>query len=228
MYFECDEEDLKPDCSSGHWILQSYWDPSYILQTNILDFPMGTHEWESKEDFALCNRFSGYHKQLTFSQCYPDKFTCGSGHCIDLADRCNSIPDCEDKSDENKCIHLKIDENYAKATLPVSESLDPCMVFINVTIFALPILSTKELRFTADFYLNLRWYDLRLTLLDLNLKNRMSEKDLDSIWMPKILFSNSLGPLKTVGSTVGRIIRENDPMDEDITQSIEGRYYFQK
>ena len=100
------------------------------------------------------------------------------------------------------------------------------MVFINVTIFALPILSTKELRFTADFYLNLRWYDLRLTLLDLNLKNRMSEKDLDSIWMPKILFSNSLGPLKTVGSTVGRIIRENDPMDEDITQSIEGRYYF--
>ena len=61
MYFECDEEDLKPDCSSGHWILQSYWDPSYILQTNILDFPMGTHEWESKEDFALCNKFSGYH-----------------------------------------------------------------------------------------------------------------------------------------------------------------------
>ena len=49
MYFECDEEDLKPDCSSGHWILQSYWDPSYILQTNILDFPMGTHEWESKD-----------------------------------------------------------------------------------------------------------------------------------------------------------------------------------
>ena len=70
---------------------------------------------------------------------------------------------------------LKIDENYDKATLPDSENRDPCIVFINVTIFALPILSTKELRFTADFYLNLRWYDLRLTLLDLNLKNRMSE-----------------------------------------------------
>ena len=59
-------------------------------------------------------------------------------------------------------------------------------------------------------------------------KTSSEDEDLDSIWMPKILFSNSLGPLKTVGSTVGRIIRENDPMDEDITQSIEGRYYFQK
>ena len=202
--------------------MQSLWDPAYILETKNIDFPIGSNEWISKEDFALCNELSSYSKSLTLSQCYPDKFTCRSGHCIDLADRCNSIPDCQDKTDEKNCIFLQTDEDYAKEILPVNENLDPCIVFINITISAFPIISTKDVRFTADFYMNLRWYDARFRFLDLNLKNRMSEKDLESIWMPKILFSNSLGPLKTVGSTVGRIIRENDPLDEDITQSLEG------
>ena len=36
------------------------------------------------------------------------------------------------------------------------------MVYLNVSVLAIPSIDTVALRFTADFYLNLRWYDLRI------------------------------------------------------------------
>ncbi len=41
---------------------------------------------------------------------------------------------------------------------------DAVVVYLNVSILALPYIDTAQLRFTADFYLNLRWYDLRVNL----------------------------------------------------------------
>ncbi len=38
------------------------------------------------------------------------------------------------------------------------------VVYLNVSILALPYIDTAQLKFTADFYLNLRWYDLRVNL----------------------------------------------------------------
>ena len=74
-----------------------------------------------------------------------------------------------------------------------------------------------------DFYLNLRWYDPRLKFLNLHSKNRISEKDLETIWVPKLAFRNSLGPLATVRSTSGFIIRESNPLEGDHTHAPEGK-----
>ena len=223
MYFECYEEDKNSDCGSGKWVLKSLWNPKFVLELNNINFPIGSHDWTSKENYALCNQFKGYSKRLTFSQCFPDKFTCTSGHCIDLKNRCNTKYDCKDKSDEEDCVFLKAEKGYAKEVLPVHGTQDPSLVFINVSIIAFPSISTKDVKFTVDFYLNLRWYDPRFKFLNLHSKNRISEKDLEEIWMPKLAFRNSLGPLTTVGSTSGFIIRESDPLEGDHTHAPEGK-----
>ena len=84
-----------------------------------------------------------------------------------------------------------------------------------------------KLSFTSDFFLNLRWYDLRVSLQDLNVVttlNILSTADKAEIWTPKLAFTNALGPFETeVDSlTSGVLIREGQPLEEDITLETEG------
>ena len=224
IYFKCKE---KYECETGTWILQSLFEPKMKLEFTNGDFPVGTNEWIIMENYALCNKDKGYIKELTLTQCYPDKFTCGSGHCIPLENKCDVKYQCEDQTDEHYCSQIQTGKHYAKNILPVS--LEPCIVYINVSILTFPSISTKDVKFTADFNLNLRWHDLRLYIWDLDhnfILNRLSKDDEEAIWMPKISFINSLGPVTSVGSLTGVSIRENNPLKEDISRATEGKVQF--
>ena len=35
--------------------------------------------------------------------CGPGQWQCADGQCISVAGRCDSIPDCDDESDEKEC-----------------------------------------------------------------------------------------------------------------------------
>ena len=82
------------------------------------------------------------------------------------------------------------------------------------------------MKFTADFTLNLRWYEPRLNFYDLNnvtSLNSLSKKDLDRIWTPHIYVS-ALGGAHTQSylSTSGVVIREHNPLPEDMSLPKEG------
>ena len=191
--------------------------------------PIGSHYWEFKSDGTFCNEKSGHKAKLTFSQCYLDKFTCKSGHCIPLDYRCNFELNCKDHTDEKSCQKIQITEDYVKEMLPVSENHEPCVVYINVSINSYPEISTKNVKFTADFYLNLRWKDLRLTFYDLDhdfVRNRMSQMDLEQVWQPNLMFKNALGPQNPVGSITGTLIRETEPLQENIFIKKESMFIF--
>ena len=75
---------------------------------------------------------------------------------------------------------------------------------MNVSVLAFPFIETIALKFTADFYLNLKWYDLRIDYRDLNTihsLNTLGRADQDAIWTPKLGFTNALGPFQVIRYT---------------------------
>ena len=106
--------------------------------------PIGTHNWEVGSKAAVCDKRKEDLHELTFSICYPDKYTCNDGSCIALGDRCNTEIDCADKSDENTCDYLKYGRNYAKELIPRDRNGTPVDVFVNVSILAFPGIYTDH------------------------------------------------------------------------------------
>ena len=104
------------------------------------------------------------------------------------------------------------------------------VVYLNVSVLAFPAIDSVNLRFTSDFYLSLRWYDLRIDFRDLNnitSLNSLNEMDQDTIWVPRLSFINALGPFQTKVDelTTGLLVREDSPLDEDVSQATEGNNF---
>ena len=140
IFFECDGN-FK--CNSGKWVLQSILKPEKILEFEGKT-PIGSKFWKSKKDVTFCNKKSEHIARLTFTQGFPGKFTCDSGHYISLEDRCNTEYNCKDHTDEVNCDNMEIKDEYVKELLPVSETREPCIVYINVSINTLSLIHISE------------------------------------------------------------------------------------
>ena len=93
-------------------------------------------------------------------------------------------------------IALQVPPVYAEQLSPSSKGTDPLYIYLNVSILALPSIRTVDLQFTADYFINMRWYDHRLAFKDLNDKavlNGVNTLDLVRIWTPALKFLNALG-----------------------------------
>ena len=77
---------------------------------------------------GICGLQNGANHILTLSDCHPNKFTCDSGHCIELEKKCDGIVDCEDDSDELNCEFLLVKEDYTANKLPLKELEDTMKV----------------------------------------------------------------------------------------------------
>ena len=51
----------------------------------------------------------------------------------------------------------------------------------------------------------------------------MTEKDMETIWKPKLAFTNSLGSENPIGPMIGMLIREDNPLKEDLSLATEGK-----
>ena len=95
-----------------------------------------------------------------FLQCKLDEFTCNDGICIKMDQRCDDLFDCSDKSDENNCKKVQMNEkSYRNDIIPNTREET---VAINVSIALLGV-NRIELPTTFDvkFILELTWKDYR-------------------------------------------------------------------
>lgn len=60
------------------------------------------------------------------------------------------------RSDEINCAYLKFGGSYAKELIPRDAGGETTIVHINISVLAFPFIDTVNLKFTADFFLNLR------------------------------------------------------------------------
>ena len=125
------------NATSKKWTLRSLANPDKFIET-VSDLPnkipVGSYKWQTGSVNSLCYKHKGYVSEMTFSKCFPNKYTCNSGHCIELHKKCNTAIDCKDKSDEHYCNFLRFGGNYEKGQLPVYESGEPLTVYINVSV----------------------------------------------------------------------------------------------
>lgn len=115
-----------------------------------------------------------------------------------FSEKCNSIPDCPDQSDELNCVFVQTDKTYIKDHVPRGREpgVKPMEVTISAIVLSIVNVDTVDLKFTLDFALTVQWYDERLQYQDLNknnVLNSVSRSQLQVMWTPLIMMQNSLG-----------------------------------
>ncbi|NWR22710.1 ENTK Enteropeptidase, partial [Emberiza fucata] len=75
--------------------------PDVFSTTNQMTVILRTDKSSTGKGF-LANFTTGYHLRA----CKVDEHQCGSGKCIPLHNLCDNVPQCEDGSDEAKCMRL--------------------------------------------------------------------------------------------------------------------------
>ena len=144
--------------------------------------------------------------------------------------RCNLVTDCPDLSDEKDCDILSIGDDYRNELFPRSLDNSALSIYVSVEILSLPKIDTLGLSFTADFDLQMKWVDPRLTFLDLrgaSELNSLSSQVQSKIWSPKLSFTNAkiIGGSKVDSITSTVVQRIGQPLPDDIARALEANVY---
>ena len=105
--------------------------------------------------------------------------------------------DCADFSDENNCNRVGYQGlTYKKKISPKPSTTAKLKVLVNITVESFSKISELDMKFTSRITLQVRWRDLRLYFNDLqDGLNLLAQTDIDLIWMPTLILSNSVDML---------------------------------
>ena len=162
-------------------------------------------------------------------QCERDQFTCNSGTCIDIDQRCNQVVDCEDFSDEGNCEPLGYFVKHYRKNVPAKLSIESkTPVEIRIDIESMRGVNELDMLFTARLRLEIRWRDERLFYRNLiDGYNTLSGEGINDIWKPALYLSNSaqlLNVLKEDGLLV-QVAKQSNGNLMDEKELEEGKVY---
>ena len=192
-------------------------------------YPIGRHKWFVQD--PICDiKDSRY--ALTISVCnFPNQFTCDSGNCISLNDRCDEKKHCQDGSDEIDCELVNIPPSYKLANTPKfgSERDGPMKINIHTKIISIYSIDTVNMILTVTIKIYLEWFDKRLMFTNpvWNKYNLIPKETAEELWSP-------LRDMIHENAIIGEIKYDNDydmkilpkmPERLDASQSVENRLY---
>ena len=174
------------------------------MKDHHLNHPIGRKIWTINDPYCE-NDFP--QNTLTLSACrFPHQFTCNSGHCIDMAHRCDlKTKQCLDGSDEEFCDWVFIPPSYNVASAPVSpDEGNPLDIPIMVDIESIESIDTVNMIFELTMKLTLEWYDKVLTFSNLipDTNNMIPNDNISALWTPvqgMIQWNAIIGEVKTDG-----------------------------
>ena len=97
-----------------------------------------------------------------------------------MTERCDQIIQCQDKSDEDKCILLVLEESYNKLVPPIKDfnPTDNSIIPVSITVSTSlrNVLEISEFTHTIDLKLgiSLKWYDNRVQYHNLKSKDSLN------------------------------------------------------
>ena len=108
--------------------------------------------------------------------------------------RCDGGFDCKDKSDEDVCDLLLIDEGRYNKDYPPLNGGKPVNVTVHFNIQSIQNIKEIDMDFNVKFTISLEWTDGRLTFSNLNegnFVNLASPEKIGKIWIPPLIFNNT-------------------------------------
>ena len=165
-----------------------------LISTGEIHIPTGKHEWSIANN--TCNNGVTNVEKLLLSACDSNQFTCDEGSCISMLRRCDNFQDCQDVSDEKNCMLVfKDSEKYLKdKTPPAGNGAKKLPVELSIDVKEIISIDEVEQIINIQFQLALSWFDGRLQYYNLKedkIMNTLTFAELDEIWVPLILFSNT-------------------------------------
>ena len=168
------------------------------IYNDTQEYPLGMRKWTIIND----NCPSLPKNYLLLTSCGMENFTCNDGSCIPLGNRCDLIKHCYDNSDEMGCDRVQTYENaYSKGHAPMpkfSTEDTRTKVDIKITDLILKDINYLESSFLATFWLDMTWYDSRVTFAHLKKdQNILSDDESNKLWFPSLAFVPSPGIHRT-------------------------------
>ena len=163
----------------------------------LVSFALGKHQWEIENDTFECGTGGSYKADLKLTGCKEDEFTCDDGQCINMAKRCNNLPNCKDKSDEIGCSLWKFEKGYNLQIPPIrmiKDSFDLVEVQISVILMKVISINEEKNKIDLQFEIGLQWYENRITYNNLKTEtalNVLKSKEQKEFWLPLVIYDNT-------------------------------------
>ena len=107
--------------------------------------------------------------------------------------RCNQLPDCRDKSDEENCKILVLEKSYNQNVPPINSG-DPVTVSVSIDIFRLVDIDEKDYSIEIQFEVMLKWKENRARYHNLkktSALNALTQDDIEKLWLPEVIYENT-------------------------------------
>ena len=229
---------------ASQWVLtDAKYNVTAVSEATKLSYLLGKHNWTISNDVYKCNKGQPYNTTLKLTGCKEEgEFTCDDGQCIEMKRRCDQVtgkePNCRDESDENGCELIVFKNNYNKNTPPIADkngTVIPANVSISITLMKVVEIEEVDHSIHLQFQISLQWNETRVKYQNLKKKtslNALTEKDINRIWLPLIVYDNTdqkevtrLGEKWEWGTTVAVSREEENPERSGIDEIDEIEYF---
>ena len=186
----------------NQWIIRhALYDVEARTEASQISFALGKHNWTITNDTTKCSKeISLYTIEMKLAVCKKDEFTCNDGQCVKMKLRCNQLPNCRDKSDEEGCQVLFLDQSYNKRVPPITpankdgDSVVPVPVNISLTLLKVVAIEEEDHSIELQFEITLEWKENRATYYNLKNEsylNALSSDDINRLWLPLVVYTNT-------------------------------------
>ena len=162
---------------------------------------LGKHTWIITNDSVDCAFGFPNARELKLSGCSDGQFTCSNGDCVSMEVRCDQAIDCYDKSDEENCQIMALENSYRKTAPPVSLSnkmkerkVVPADVKVSLTLLDVSAIKEADNEIYVKFSAQFEWYETRATYHNLKLKSNQNSLELanvEMLWTPSFIYRNN-------------------------------------